>query len=214
MNAGLSAPYPCASDHCALCLSFQDPRQDARSRYKQLAVRSWELCDYDSEIAFQQETQSLCRVGKWQESSPCPGPGQAGLLWGKSPPIPHRNPTPNAGPVGPQPRPQHPGPSLTPVGRDGSASPHHLCSPEIRKEPGCLGLIPPQMSSQLCDNKPAGWIPCLSPGGRFKDHQRGCWREEGLETGQDDSRGPGPGRGQIRPPQSPGSGLSPHPSQK
>lgn len=33
---------------------------------------------------------------------------------------------------------------------------------------------PPKMSSQRCHNPTPGQIPCLGPGGHFKDHQRGA----------------------------------------
>lgn len=95
----------------------------------------------------QQETQSLKGVGKWQESSPCPAPGQAG---------PHRlrcragssvansslslvrHPTPKARPVS-LPQPQYPGPGPRPhaggkqlVGSNAI----HLFSPEMRRGAG------------------------------------------------------------------------------
>lgn len=110
----------------------------------------------------------------WQESSPCQRQAGPGSFWlrqgciscGKALPTPTGHPTPEATPVGlPT---QHPGPRLTPVGSNGSPSTLGTGSPEIREEPGCPGLGSPQMSSQLCDNRPQGRTSCLSPGRTFQ----------------------------------------------
>lgn len=116
-------------------------------------------------------------VGKWQESTPCPRPrprsrldssgSEAGLdpLWQIFSHLPHGTPHPVRQNQGTLPTTQYPSSNPMLVGNNGSAPSPSTCSPmKEEKEPGCLGLVPLQMSSQLCENRPLRQILCLSPG--------------------------------------------------
>lgn len=58
---------------------------------------------------------------------------------------------------------QHLGSSPRLIGNQRSSEIHLPIPKRKGKEPRCPGLIPPQMSSQLCDNKSQGETSCLNP---------------------------------------------------